>query len=512
MAIWYGGCGISYGQYLQANSFVKDITGGVRESGKGLEAKISRQTKEIVANHQQLASEFGEGFDSVQETLEWGFDALEGGMQEISASMDSLHADFNYNMGLLIDQVSITNELLSNLIDKLDAIHKTLESPTLTQAREYYRIGCDRLSKGLLDKALEAFLESERKNNTDFFTQFHIGNLYLYGVDEDDNVLDLKKAKEHFLLAARYAKAETKVDASFARLAAESLLHASIAVYAQLGDKDILDDTSKTKSLLEEAKRLTLDAVRIYPQLSEGFYHVAKYSALLKEPETSIQSLQTAIIADREYAVKVDIDHAFDPIRSHVLELLARMRDAKKNECQNKLNQAPTAFKDASEWHMEESGSLSSQFAQCENDYSRAQEQFNSKTYFGFLDAISLLDSLILALPVLKSKRELELSGEVRSLLISVSVRVTHYADLPNSGEYSADVENDIQGANVLRNKAGNLLDQCNYESYKLALSTAQSAYELASSAYQKAQEERNRMIFREQMDLETKKGTWKTK
>jgi len=231
MSIWHPLSGVTYDQYLQANSFVRDMTGNLKSVGKSLRTRISDQTRTLVASNQQLAASFGNGFDSVNNTLVWGFGRVEHSLQDVAASVDSLHADFDYTMGLLLDELRSQNRLLNELLNKLDAIQKTLENPTLTQAREFYRIGCERLSKGLLDKALDAFLEADKRNDTDFFTQYQIGNLYLYGIDEYTNLVDFAKAKRHLLLAVRYAKVEMRAEPEFGRWAAEALFHASVAVY-----------------------------------------------------------------------------------------------------------------------------------------------------------------------------------------------------------------------------------------------------------------------------------------
>ena len=376
MSIWYPGSGLTYGQYLQANSFVRDVTGQIKTTGKALQAKVSNQTLQLVASNRELSHQFKSGFDSMNNTLEWGFDRIEYMLQDVNASIDSLHADFNYGMGLLLEQIQIQNKLLMTLIDKLDAIHKTLQSPTLTQAREFYHIGCERLTKGLLDKALEAFLESEKKNDTDFFTQFLIGKLYLYGIDDDDNVVDLEKAKQHLFLAARYAKAEISTDASFSKLAAEALLHTSIAIYAQLGEKGV----TKTTELLQEAARITAEATKLNPTFIEAYYHLSKYYALLNESTTSMDNLKKAVVADRNYAIKVDIDHAFDHVRSSVIELLNKLKEQKMNENKTKIHQAEQYLKELENWHIEDSKSLSRQFIECKQNLSKAIE-FYENTY-----------------------------------------------------------------------------------------------------------------------------------
>ncbi len=500
MSIWHPGSGISYEQYLQANSFVKDITGQVKASGSSIESSVSEQTKELIASNQQLANIFGEGFDSLSNSLEWGLNQINDALQDVSYEIESLHSDFNYNMALLIDEVRINNKLFTDMIGKLDAIHKTLESPTLTQAREYYHIGCERLSKGLLDKALEAFLEAQKKNDTDFFIQFHIGKLYLYGVDEDDNILNLIEAKKHLLLAARYAKAEISIDQNFAKFAAEALLHASIAVYAQLGEKAIIDDSEMTKSLLQEAKKLTSDAIKLCKDIPESFYHLAKYTSLLNDPDYSISNLETAIISDRNYAVKVDIDHAFDPIRPYVHKLLSKLKENKKNECQVKLNQVIKFWQETTDWHPEEHQTLSTLYSKYTMELNQAREYFNSQTYFGFLDSISLLAPLIVSIPELKIKCIDEFKKQIIDL-INQSKNI-----LPPKGKYTLEVENNISEVDDLISNSEKQLTQESYATFTSALAFAKSANTKTLSAQKLARKEDEDERRREQERIENEK------
>ncbi|MGD1044777.1 MAG: hypothetical protein ABR936_05555 [Bacteroidota bacterium] len=178
MSIWYPGSGISFSQYLQADSFVKDIKKQSKSSGKSLESAISKQTEQMVANNQQLSEAFTDGFNSIDGTLNWGFNRLDYVLHNVNASIEALHADFNYNFERLFWETRRQNQLLEDLLSKLDAIHKILESPLLTQAREYYRIGCERMSKGLLDKALEAFHEAEKKNAVNSKNDFKQNETY----------------------------------------------------------------------------------------------------------------------------------------------------------------------------------------------------------------------------------------------------------------------------------------------------------------------------------------------
>ncbi len=286
---------IPWEKRLLAEHVTKDINGQIRKSGKAIKHSISSQTREIVAGNQALAQTFGKGFDALNNTLEFGLSDISYAVndvryavEEVRDSIEGLRADFNYGIALLLSQLQVQNKILLGILDKLDAINKTLKNPTLTQAREFYRIGCDRLIKGLLDKALEAFLRAREKNDADFFTEYQIGKLYLYGIDEDDNVVNPQKAEAHLRDAFRYGKAELARETGLKSLAAETALHTSIACYAQATELNIADKKDKAKQKLKDACRWAKQSLNISPALLESSYHLSKYSALLGDDQTAL--------------------------------------------------------------------------------------------------------------------------------------------------------------------------------------------------------------------------------
>lgn len=484
MSIWHPDSGMTFAQFLQTNSFVEDISGNVRASGHGIEDAISDQTRSLVASNQELQSTLSDSFSSIENTISWGFDRVVGSLEDVQFSVDSLHADFNYSMGLLLEKIHTQNQMFSSLLGKLDAIHKTLESPTLTQAREYYIIGCERLSRGLLDKALEAFFKAEKENDTDFFTHFHIGNLYLYGIDEDCNLIDLEKAKEHFLLASRYAKAEVRIDPSFAKLAAEALLHASISVYAQLGEaKNQADEESRMK-LLDEAAQLVEQATQLYPQLLEAQYHSAKYASLMGDETECISRLERAIVGDRKYAIKVDVDSAFAPVHSEVFSLLTELRQKKMDESSSKILRAEKVVARLDTWHVVESETLSRDYSDCKRMLLQAQEHAEHGTYFGFLDAIALADGLISPANKLIKRRINELEQEALNLV--------HDAEntSPQTDGYSEELTDLVSEVRQIISRVNEELDNSNYKSFAEAIDLAGVAKRKAISAKKKAREE----------------------
>ncbi|MCX9086775.1 MAG: hypothetical protein OIN90_04350 [Candidatus Methanoperedens sp.] len=326
MAEYVYGSGVPYGQYLQDNAYVRDITGHIKKNGEATINQISAQTIELIASNECLSQKFGAGFDSVNGTLISGFDSINNELNNVEASIESLHSDFNYNMGLVLAQLQIQNQLTFGILEKLDAIHKTLANPELTKAREFYNRGCERLSKGLLDKALEVFLKAEEIDDTDFFTEYHIGKLYLFGVNGDINIICPEKAEHHLRNAARYGIAEMSALPEFYRLSGDALLNASIACYVQANEKQINGNTADAKNSLLKAFQLAQQARDIYPFLSQARYHLAKYAALLGDVKTSLENIEGALKIDIHYCLKVEFDRDFDKIRPQIFDLFENMR------------------------------------------------------------------------------------------------------------------------------------------------------------------------------------------
>jgi len=316
----------SYGTQLAKESFWRDSSGQVRYDDSALRRTISTNTLATVAGDVYLAHVFGNGFDAVNQVVALGAGHIAGMLQKVDASLETLKAEWTYGLELLVAQQQAQNQRLGDIVAKLDQIHKTLESPLLTQARELYRIGCERLSKGLLDKALEAFLRAEEKNDTDFFTQFQLGKLYLYGLDNDDNVVEPAKAKTHLEQAVRYAEAEVQGLPEFKRWAGEAGLHLSIACYALANDSSAKGDPAGATELLRQAHAAVTRAVDVYPQLSQCHYHLAKYSILLGDKSGGMHSLERAIELDKDYCLKACTDVDFDSVRTEIAALFEKLR------------------------------------------------------------------------------------------------------------------------------------------------------------------------------------------
>jgi hypothetical protein len=101
MSIWYPSSGLTWSQYLQAESFVKDVRGSVDKTRGALSSAISNHTRTLVASNAQLADRFGRAFDQMSGRLEMGFDAIEEGLGNVASAIEAFHADFTYSFSLL---------------------------------------------------------------------------------------------------------------------------------------------------------------------------------------------------------------------------------------------------------------------------------------------------------------------------------------------------------------------------------------------------------------------------
>jgi len=346
MALFYMGSKQTWVEYLKSMSKATGVKGQIRRSSKEQQVAISEQTREIVASREALIKKFSNGFDAVNGTLDWGFGRVENAINGVAASIDALRASFDYNMTLMLEQLQLQNQTMNRFLEQMEAIHDTLQSPTLTQAREFYRIGCERLMKGLLDKALEAFLESARRDDTNFMTHLMIGKLYLYGVNGDINVLNVKKAEFHLRAAARYAKAEITRLPDANRFAGEALLHAAIACYVQADDHVTSGNIPETQRLLQSSLDLARQSAEVYPQLSESHYHHAKFASLLGDGKTAKASLARAIALDEAYCLKADADSDFTFVRAQVTDLFQQLRTKSGDHIREKLRDTERLLND----------------------------------------------------------------------------------------------------------------------------------------------------------------------
>jgi RuvA, C-terminal domain len=253
----------------------------------------------------------------LHDTVRSGFEGLRSGIECLQSGIEDLRAEFQWGFSLLADRLDTQISIMTGIAKKLDAINAALDAPLDKQARELFKIGLVRLQDGLDDKALESFLQSEQKNDVDFVLQLYIGKLLLYGT----GIKNLQKAKEHLLLAARYAEAKRGRIDCWNQFAAEAYFHAAVAVY--LEGEDALGDGKHQdlSALLEMAIGFLSKAESLWPEFLEICYTRAKCCALLGKQDDVRRCFEFLSDRDRRYFLKADEDKDFDGVRELLKEL-----------------------------------------------------------------------------------------------------------------------------------------------------------------------------------------------
>jgi hypothetical protein len=88
MSQYYLSSGLSYKQYLQAKSFVSDITASQRSGSKAVGLAVHKQTRALIASQEALARE---NVRAIQASGAQVSTALESGFKQLSWDLGGVH-------------------------------------------------------------------------------------------------------------------------------------------------------------------------------------------------------------------------------------------------------------------------------------------------------------------------------------------------------------------------------------------------------------------------------------
>jgi len=312
MSYFVHGSSMSYSDYLQAKSFSGDITGATRHAAKQISMEVSNQTKEVIASNEALAREHIQAqeisTDRIIGVLNGGFDRLSYKLEEISGGISELNATFHWGFGEVIASLGHMNDTLSELV-------KIAKTPVQTVAFNHFEIARDAFRQGLYEECVEelekAISGDQSSAGYKLEWRFHqmMGTVRLGFAGSDIALIDLPKAEESFLLAARYGKTDYPEDAGRAFLAA------GWVAYCQ--------------GKMAEALAHTEQAIAFCPQMGEAFFQAAKVKIALGQVDVALPVLRKAIDLDRFYALKAAGDGDFQRYDDRLREFLEALRQEK---------------------------------------------------------------------------------------------------------------------------------------------------------------------------------------
>lgn len=221
------------------------------------------------------------------------FASLKDEIRGISYGIDAFHADYVILQG---EEIWL-NKLQ---LETQNAILQEIRLPEFKREARDYRVQAEEsYHNDFYEDALYYFLEAEKQNRQDFSVLRSIGNIYLY------RLIDLPKAYEYFLKAAKYSKPYDS------NQSAEAQYYAAFVCGAQ--------------QELQKAAEHASDATKLDSQYWDAFYLHAGFSAMLGGIEPALSSVEAAIKGNPRFYESARSDKMFDGIRSSVDALLERL-------------------------------------------------------------------------------------------------------------------------------------------------------------------------------------------
>jgi len=381
---------------------IKEQTDQFKESISRQRTSNSDQIISLIASNDQIISVLDDGLNRLSEINERGFNRLseinERGFNQVTSAIENLQSDMNYCFGVVIQKLEYQNSLLSGILS-------VLAEPFETQVKEFYKKGCLFIKQGFLEGAVDCFKESISLKMGEYFfpSYYQLGRIYLTGVEEGINMIDLKSATINLLKATEFGNRIAKTDPSFNFILADCKFFLSQSYYFQLTGEDSESDLV----LLNKAIQYCTEATSLNKNLSQGHYHLAKYysyrigkyKAYQNENEfkNALAAFRVAVSQDRNYlrsliADDPFYDKAFEPMKQHLTELIVIMSKEKGEIAENALRRALHKIKQLEELGI--SDSIRPEFKKNKQKVDIAASDFRSKTYFGYDNCIINLDNV----------------------------------------------------------------------------------------------------------------------
>ena len=343
-----------WNRHLQNKTYINDIKTAIRNNVDSYN-KIANQSSELIVSTihhdsmRQYESEINSttgiigAIDQLSSETSKAFESL---TDKLVNAIEDLSSLFDWRMSQMIDQQRITNLLMNNVV-------LLLRIPDFQKERQYYieqgfkHYKNAQSNPDLMKDAIENLIKAENLEPSDYIVLHRIGMIMLY----QSKFLDIGKAEEYFIKAAKYSTAEIDGESSSAlnvlsgdvsedlkkgmfksfeikKFAAESYFQAGIACYLQ--------------GKISNAVVYSQNAYNINPCLLEAQFNIAKFLAAKGESEKSILYLNDLLKTDKLYAAKIaeDIDLAtkpkiksfLDELRTDILKQASQQLNKYKNE------------------------------------------------------------------------------------------------------------------------------------------------------------------------------------
>ena len=287
----------------------------IEQMQTGIEASINRNTFAIAASSNMLRETFMDGFNSVKNSIDFGF---AGVSHELGTMTSTMTAGFD----TLTDSIE---QMGNSIIDRLDEIRELLRNPLQTASRELYNRSISRIKMKYYKDALDDIEASIEKDITNYLAWELKGKLCLFGVSDFDNVVDVSKALDAFTNACRYIDPYIERSDEAKKLAAEYYFYLGYSNYILSNESRISGDSAKVDSYLEASVKADEKSYSLSSNMLESLYNAAKCYSLQENREKAIPLLEKVIRIDGLYSVKVLSDNDFKGMEDDVITLIKKL-------------------------------------------------------------------------------------------------------------------------------------------------------------------------------------------
>jgi hypothetical protein len=386
---------ITYHDYLEAKSFVRDITSEVSSQGRALVASQQQLVRNGISIRETLKNEVGGAIEVLSQTA-----------NETVSAIRELEATFRWEFAELL---AVTGRMAGTLEELLHVS----KAPEQNWASEQYEIAQDCVRRQLFDDALEATqraingFSSHTGYKLDYRFHFLLGTIRLGSIrNSSDAILNHPAAERAFLDAAKYARADYPAEA------ARAFVAAGYAAYCQ--------------NNVANARRWTTEAIALNPKLAEAHFQQGKLNAHSGDGPGAVADLRTAILLAPLYAIRALDDGDYQKYAGPVTALLTELRDQARDAVQSGLASAERQYAQLKgAYFADYSFARDFNGNSAEQSLNEASEAFLRAGYIDYLECAQWLKD---AIPKLNSVRreflqriENSLSSRLRALQLKLS-------------------------------------------------------------------------------------------
>ena len=315
------------GYYLGTK--IDSVNQNIVRMSTGIQNSINQNTYTIAASAEMLKETFDAGFDAINNKLDMGFAGVTNAIGAMSASMT---AGFNA-VSAAIDYWG------EKICEKLDAIHDIVNNPLLTASRELYRRAAKNSEKKFYEEALEDIKSAIEKNKTDYISWGLMGKLYLFGISEFSNVVDVPLALDAFKNACKYISPDIDESKEAKKMAAEFYFYLGYANYILSNESRLENKTDDVINYLQESVKANERSFSLSDTMLEAAYNQARSLTLLDKKEEALSILEDVIRTDGLYSIRALGDADLKTIESDVVLLIRNLRDEYKPVLKDVINE-----------------------------------------------------------------------------------------------------------------------------------------------------------------------------